>query len=745
MSIPTLFLGNEKEFTTNGIGRLSDATRLEIKEDLNGEYELEMDYPITGIYYDQIAQNRILNVVVNRKGEKQPFEIYEISQPIGGIVTVYAQHISYRLKFITVEPFKATGTPVEVWSELVKHCVTTLPFKFKSDSLAYSTIEFDKPQTIKEILQGTEGSFLDIFGGEFEWDNYTIKFHKKRGIERSYNIYYGSNLTDLTQDVNNQDDYNAIFPYIYKQANDDSQITMLPERYLTNDKFKGVYPYIRVKPVDLSDKFKNATEVSVEMLRQAGQEYIEANNIGEPNVSIDVSFVNFADTTEYGFDSKKDVSMGDTVKVVYKKLGVDALAEVTGTVWDGLLNRYKSIHLGVAKKSLVNQIHNDNYEQEQNFNNANDHQDQKFDTYIAEIQQGMKLEGQAREQAINELQEKIAQESEATGRTIEDLKSETEQNFNSVQEIFTEELSHKVGQDMFDKAKENTDHMIEEINQNLEETQKELRENFAKQVENINQDIQDIRTVMASDTSGAIQLIKDKDNPNKIDRLIANNTDGSSLLLNGNGLEFRDRWGNTTSAVTRDGHIAADRLTGTIVNAISTNSAYINGGTIQGTYITGNTISGGYINGSNITGGNISSANLSSSTISGSTIVAGQVYGALKVYDSGGGSMNISIGGNDGSWSLSPGNGGDVIHVGSNNYESMMSSGQIAVKSSGGETHVYGTSININGYTALHAGNWQNYVNFPTYSEIKGWVKEWVADYVTETATNGHRLIIWKG
>lgn len=452
-----------------------------------------------------------------------------------------------------------------------------------------------------------------------------------------------------------------------------------------------------------------------------------------------------------------NVSLGDrmvaidygyklTVKARARKISRNLLNNNDTSVELGNYTILSQLERDESAKDYVEQVVKRTQDQiTEETDNKLDTQDQKFDTYIAEIQQGMKLEGQAREQAITELQEKIAQESEATGRTIEDLKSETEQNFNSVQEIFTEELSHKVGQDMFDQAKEATDQMIEEINQNLEETQKELRENFAKQVENINQDIQDIRTVMASDTSGAIQLIKDKDNPNKIDRLIANNTDGSSLLLNGNGLEFRDRWGNTTSAVTRDGHIAADRLTGTIVNAISTNSAYINGGTIQGTYITGNTISGGYINGSNITGGNISGTNLSGSTISGSTIVAGTVYGALKVYDSSGGSMNVSIGGNDGGWSLYPSRGGDVIHVGSSNYESMMSSGQFAVRSDGGETHVYGTSININGNTALHSGNWKNYIDVPSYGQIKSWVQSWVADYVTETATNGHRLIIWKG
>lgn len=745
MSIPVLYLGSETKFKTNGICRLPDATKLEIKEKLNGEYELEMNYPITGKYFSELKNNRIIYTVVNRNGDKQPFDIYEMSEPINGIVTVYAQHLSYRLKFMSVMPFKATGTPEEIWQELKKYCVSSMPFNLVSDIKSIYTIETTKPITVKEILQGTEGSFLDTFGGEFTWDKWTVKLSKRRGTDTGYKINYGGNLTNLTHDENLQEVYTGIFPYVLKQRTDSKpEIIMLPEKYIMS-KYQSSYPYLRIKPIDLSSKFSNDVVPTTDMLRKTAHDYLINNQIGKPKTSIDVSFINYADTLEYFNKSKSDVSLGDIVKVLYYALGVNALAKLTETVWDGLLNRYHSIHLGDAKNSLVSQIQSDYYEQEMNFNKADQEQAKKFDTYIGELQEAMKLEGSERQKAIEELQKRIEQESTKFGKSLDDLKSETDKSLDETQKIFTEELSHKVGQDIFDQAKENTQRMIGEINQNLQETRKKLQENFVKQVETINKDIKDIRTVMASDTSGAIQLIKDKNNPNKINQLIANNTDGSSLKLSGNGLEFRDKNGDTTSAITRDGHVAADRISGTIINAISTNSAYISGGTISGTYITGNTISGGYIQGSNITGGNISGSNLSGGMITGSTIVAGKVYGALQVFDSSGGSMNISIGGNNGSWALYPTRGGDVIHVGSLNYESMMSSGQFAVKSGGGETHVYGTSIDINGNTVLHSGNWRSYINVPTYSEIKSWVQAWVADYVTETATKGHRLIIWKG
>ena len=46
-----LFDSNETEFETNGIGVLPDAETCEITEERNGEFELEMDYPINGRHY----------------------------------------------------------------------------------------------------------------------------------------------------------------------------------------------------------------------------------------------------------------------------------------------------------------------------------------------------------------------------------------------------------------------------------------------------------------------------------------------------------------------------------------------------------------------------------------------------------------------------------------------------------------------------------------------------------------------
>ena len=92
-----LYEQNETAFASNGIGYLPDATECTVTEELNGEFELEMEYPINGVRYSEIKHRRILYVKTNPYEEPQPFRIYKINKPIDGRVGVNARHISYDL------------------------------------------------------------------------------------------------------------------------------------------------------------------------------------------------------------------------------------------------------------------------------------------------------------------------------------------------------------------------------------------------------------------------------------------------------------------------------------------------------------------------------------------------------------------------------------------------------------------------------------------------------------------------
>ena len=97
---PILFPPTETDFNTNGIGVMSDAVACTVTEERNGAFELVLKYPVTGRNYSQIARERLVKAKPNDTANDQVFRIYRITTPLNGVVTVYAQHLSYDLSNI---------------------------------------------------------------------------------------------------------------------------------------------------------------------------------------------------------------------------------------------------------------------------------------------------------------------------------------------------------------------------------------------------------------------------------------------------------------------------------------------------------------------------------------------------------------------------------------------------------------------------------------------------------------------
>lgn len=215
--IPILYPATETEFLTNGLGALSDVSSCVVTEERNGSYELEMQYPVKGRHYGDIALDTIIYAQPADGKDPQPFQVYKISTPINDIVTISAQHISYRLSFIPVAPLTTTGASATLngfkTNSIVEH-----PFEVRTD-MENATSKFSRmyPSSFRECLGGTDGSFLDVFGGEFEWDKFTVKCHLHRGSDNGVRIAYSKNLTDFKNEEANDGVITAIYPYWINQ------------------------------------------------------------------------------------------------------------------------------------------------------------------------------------------------------------------------------------------------------------------------------------------------------------------------------------------------------------------------------------------------------------------------------------------------------------------------------------------------------------------------------------------------
>ncbi|MCI8907675.1 MAG: hypothetical protein HFF12_04340 [Angelakisella sp.] len=345
---PVLYPSQETAFGSNGLGILTDAASCVVTEERNGAFELEMTYPVSGIHYKEIAPRCIILAKPNPVDDPQPFRVYRITKPMGGLVTVYGEHISYDLAGVPASPFAAESAP-DAMEKLKSSSAIPTPFSFWTDKDTAGTMGITAPVALRSLLGGREGSVLDIYGGEYKFDRYTVRLYNQRGQSRGASIRYGKNLTDLTQDENIAGVYTGVYPY---WSSMEGALVQLPEKILLAP---GNYDFTRIMTLDLSSEFQEPP--TEDQLRARAEAYMKANNIGVPKVSLTVSFVPLEQTEEYkDIGLLERVELCDTVNVEFPSLGVSATAKCVRTVYDALLDRYKSVELGDARTNIADTI-----------------------------------------------------------------------------------------------------------------------------------------------------------------------------------------------------------------------------------------------------------------------------------------------------------------------------------------------------------------------------------------------------
>ena len=340
---PILFPSTATEFTTQGLGALSDAISCIVTEERNGLYELEMQYPQSGIHFSEIQNRCIIYAIPSPYREAQPFRVYRITRPINGIATIYAQHISYDLAGIPVNPFTA-GSAAEALSGMASHAAVESPFSFWTDKSTTANFSVLVPSASRSVLGGVEGSILDVYGGEYLFDKFLVRLYNQRGNDNGVVIRYGKNLTDVEQDANISSVATGVLPYWVGAEGE------LVQGNIVN--VDGTFDFVCIMTIDFSSDFENQPTASE--LETRAMQYIKSNKIGVPSVSISVSFVQLEQTEEY-----KDLALlekcdlCDTVTVQFEALGINAKAEIVRIITDVLLERYESVEVGDIRSNIA--------------------------------------------------------------------------------------------------------------------------------------------------------------------------------------------------------------------------------------------------------------------------------------------------------------------------------------------------------------------------------------------------------
>lgn len=393
--IPILYDAAETEFTTQGVGRLSDCISCTVKEVINGEFELEMQYPVSGALFGYLVNyGGIICAEHDHNGDIQPFEIYRYSAPIDGIVTFNAHHISYRLSNVIIGSTKSdpwTGlSPEEVFDGIRPNALTACQFTFE-DLSGYSpeTTRFsaigrlsvrdaflngfrtDDPETGSAAL-------YQVFPGEFEWDKFTVNYYRRRGSNTGLQIRYGKNLTEITRERDTSNVISAVFPFWVGTVDEQAVIVNGPlalSPYVqtdnvpwtsANDGMQMATPSgdlyyfgaadFRAAAIDFSSEFSE--QPTTAELHQAALDYMSKNKTWQAYDNITVRFVDLYNASEYEeIRSLEKAKLGDYVNVYYTQLGVVAEdVEIVSATYDVLADSFVEMELGQVQTTFVDTI-----------------------------------------------------------------------------------------------------------------------------------------------------------------------------------------------------------------------------------------------------------------------------------------------------------------------------------------------------------------------------------------------------
>lgn len=352
--IPILYENTETAFTSNGICRLPDCGMCLVTEERNGVYELNFTYPINGENYSQIREGRIIFVTHDETGRGQPFDIYARTEPIDGVVSFFAHHVSYRLGRVILSPFTA-GSCAGALAAIPNHTYNSVsPFTFWTDKTVSGAFKVNVPKPCKEALGGSQGSILDVYGkAEYEWDRFEVKLHQNRGTDTGVTIRYGINMTGYNRDLDYLNAYGAVVPY---WANVESGALVTPGVVYADG-----YSASNASPVvmDLSTEFE--TQPTEEQVMERASQKMANNRPWLPKDNIEVSFVQLWQTEEYEYLAPLErLRLCDRVNVVYGPGNVIMNGvQIIKTVWDVLLDRYDSMELGSARASFEQMLEAD--------------------------------------------------------------------------------------------------------------------------------------------------------------------------------------------------------------------------------------------------------------------------------------------------------------------------------------------------------------------------------------------------
>lgn len=359
---PILFNKNEQQFDTYGLGEI-DVTTGNVTREGNGLYTFYAEYPANGPLASVLEKEMKIKVDAGLRTKNQTIEISRIVKDSSGVLKIYGSHIKHKLEYMAVRHgVNLSGTASVALAIWANNLIGDYRFSTWSDidTTGSTTFTADKMTNAHLALGGVEGSILDVWGGEYEFDNLTVRLHKQLGRRAPTVLEYGRNIISAESDESIEESYTSVYPFAtYTPDSHGSDSTpapvtvTIPGDYV-DSKYISMYANRRIKVVDFSSEFKEKEIPTPDKLKAMALKFMEHNKIGAPKINTKIEYVDLASTLDYQ-DNKiiEELEFCDIVPVYYPSIGItEDDAKVTKIVYDFVNERNEFVEFGIIGESI---------------------------------------------------------------------------------------------------------------------------------------------------------------------------------------------------------------------------------------------------------------------------------------------------------------------------------------------------------------------------------------------------------
>ena len=338
------------DFSRNGLGVIPNVLNAKVVDEINGEYSLTFEYPMSEPMATELVEDRIVKCKV-ADGTEQCFIIKTIQKSFDKM-SVYCTHLFYLLYDNFLEDtYPQNLSPKPFLDHILSRANYQLPFTTTSDISTTKTARYVRKNCVEAILGDIDNSMFNLFGMELKRDNWNIGLKARLGSDKGEKLIFGKNITGVDVNIDTTGVYTRIMPIGFDGL-------LLPEKYVDADNIDE-YPYPRICLYEFPDivydpeqegAYHNL-EDAYQALRDAVNE-LYANGINKPLINISVNWVELSKTEEYKqYSALERVDLGDTLTC--NLFGMDYTTRVIKTEYNPLTDRIDTFEIGTFQPNIA--------------------------------------------------------------------------------------------------------------------------------------------------------------------------------------------------------------------------------------------------------------------------------------------------------------------------------------------------------------------------------------------------------